>query len=101
MDKESKAYKCGRYNEFFEAADSAMLACEDTVAYERDLRVLEEMNAGALYAAEVAREEGREEGREARTNEIVRLLYTSGMPSEKIADALCIPLHEIERILDI
>lgn len=71
MDKESKAYKCRAYDEVFEAADSNMLACEDTVAYERDLRKLEEMNAGALYAAEVAREEGREKGREEERADII------------------------------
>lgn len=117
MNTESKNNKCPKNDVWFGATEEELRSGEidDWAIYQRDLRKLERMNAGILYAAEVAREEGRAEGhaegraegrlegrlevREEVKDIIIRQLYAGAISCEKIADALCIPLQEIERIL--
>lgn len=123
MDTNSEAYKCGRYEGLFNAADTTLMTDEDYYAYERDLRKLEDMNAGVLYAAQLAREEGeaagelrgeargeakgeakgRAEGeaigRDKERAEIIRSFYAAGISSEKIAETLAMPLDEVNKIL--
>lgn len=76
MDKESKAYLSGEFNEFFLESEVGSLAKEDFVEYRKsnlkywedqaivDYATHKSMEEGREIGLELGRKEGREEGRE-------------------------------------
>ena len=58
LDKDSKPYKTGEYEEMFRASEIASMAAEDIVEYRNSIMIEMERQS----ALEFAKEEGREEG---------------------------------------
>lgn len=59
LNKESKPYKSGEYQDMFDASEIASMAAEDVVAYRNSIMIEMERQS----ALEFAKEEGREEGK--------------------------------------
>lgn len=78
MDKNSKPYTDGGYNEFFEAAATSSMAAEDTVLYSQSLSRLRSYQAGLDYRFEEGRAEGRAEGRISGFEEMARKMRDEG-----------------------
>ena len=71
LDKESKPYKSGEYEDLFKASEIASMAKEDIVEYRNS--ILMEMDRQS--AIDFAKEEGREEGK----MEVARQMKIRGM----------------------
>lgn len=69
LDKNSDAYRCKEYDDFFEAAETAQFAAEEAVAYSQSLQRLRSAERGLKYAQREYYTIGREEGREAGLKE--------------------------------
>ena len=126
LDKNSKPYKAGGYENMFDAAESRQIAAEDVVLYSQSLERLRSYQAGVDYAAEQSwasglekgRAEGRAEGRaqgrvegraegraegielgeERMSVRIARNLLKSGMSKEMVASATGLSLDRIESL---
>lgn len=64
LDKNSDAYKCNEYDEFFDAAETSQFVAEEAVAYSQSLQRLRSAERGLKYAQREYYTIGREEGRE-------------------------------------
>lgn len=95
MDKESKAYKSGEFDEMFEAAKLDSLAAEDMVAYSQSKRRYNDMQLAYKYSYSKGEAEGRAEERER----MIRILCNNGMSMELISKYLDMPLTDIEKII--
>lgn len=95
LNKESKPYKTGEYDEVFRASEIAAMAMEDVVAYKDS--VLREME----YQSEIdfAKEEAIEEGRKEEKIKLVKKFHLAGVADEIIAQAANLSLDEIRKIL--
>ncbi len=63
LDKKSKPYLTGEYDEMFNAAEIASMAAEDIVAYRASILQEMERESEIKYAKEEAKEEGKQEGK--------------------------------------
>ena len=89
LDKNSKPYKAGGYENLFDAAESRKIASEDVVLYSQSLERLRSYQAGVDYAAEQSWASGLEKGRN---------LLKSGMSKEMVASATGLSLDRIESL---
>lgn len=64
MDKNSRPYLEGGYEDLFNAAESELFAAEDVVLYSNSLSRMRAMKSGFDFQYKTGREEGREEGRQ-------------------------------------
>ncbi|MDE6697770.1 MAG: Rpn family recombination-promoting nuclease/putative transposase [Muribaculaceae bacterium] len=80
LDKESKPYKTGDYDEMFEASEIASMAAEDIVAYRNSIMLEMEHQSELEFAKVEGREEGREEGRIEERMEVAKKMKKSKMP---------------------
>lgn len=96
MDKESKAYKSGEFDEMFEAAEIGSLAAEDMVAYSASKRRYDDMQLAYEYSYSKGEAEGEAKGR----NNTIRLLHSNGMSVELISKYLDLPKDDIEKLLE-
>lgn len=79
MDKKSKPYETGEYNEFFEASDCGNLVNEEWVAYSDSYyKMLDNMEA-LEYSKKEARAEGRAEGIEEGRILTIRQMLDAGI----------------------
>lgn len=76
LNKESKPYKSGEYEDLFNASEIASMAAEDIVAYRNSIMIEMERQS----ALEFAKEEGKEEGIEVGKMEVAREMKKKGMP---------------------
>lgn len=92
LDKESKPYKSGEYEDLFNASEIASMAAEDIVAYrssimmemERQSELEFKKEEGIKIGEEQGRKEGRKEGMEAAKLDIARQMKRRGMPTSDI-----------------
>ena len=106
LDKNSKPYKAGGYENLFDAAESRKIASEDVVLYSQSLERLRSYQAGVDYAAEQSwasglekgRAEGIELGEERMSVRIARNLLKSGLSKEMVASATGLSLDRIESL---
>ena len=110
LDKNSKPYKAGGYENLFDAAESRKIASEDVVLYSQSLERLRSYQAGVDYAAEQSwasglekgraegRAEGIELGEERMSVRIARNLLKSGMSKEMVASATGLSIDRIEQL---
>lgn len=88
MDKESKAYKSGEFEDMFREAEIDGMVAEDVVAYGDSVQKYYDNLAAVNYASrssyEKGKEEGREEGREEGLVLSARRLLEAGMSKEFI-----------------
>lgn len=63
LNKNSKPYKTGEYDELFKASEMASMSMEDIVEYRNSIMAEMERESELEYAKEEGREEGRVEGR--------------------------------------
>ncbi|MDE6537387.1 MAG: Rpn family recombination-promoting nuclease/putative transposase [Muribaculaceae bacterium] len=94
MDKNSKPYLQGGYEEMFDSAESSNVVGEEAVAYSRSLAALREVQAGLDYRFEEGRAEGRAEGREM----IARKLKKEGVDLEFIAMVTDLPIDKVREL---
>ena len=99
MDNESKAYKCGEYDEFFEAADSLHLLAEEAAVYASSLYHLEDVEASVNFAKIAAREEGREEGRMMEKRDMAVKLLNLNLPIDMVVSATGLSVEEINKLM--
>lgn len=87
LNKESKPYISGEYEDIFNASEIASMAAEDIVAYRSSIMIEMERQSALEFAKEEGKEEGREEGRaegreegiEAGKMEVAREMKKKGM----------------------
>ena len=75
LNKESKPYMSGEYDDMFNASEIASMAAEDIVAYRSSIMIEMERQS----ALEFAKEEGKEEGIEVGKMEVAREMKKKGM----------------------
>lgn len=98
MDKESKAYKSGEFNEFFEESEIDNLVKEDYVAYSQsNLRYWEDQ-AAVDFASRKSKNEGFVEGMEKEKRSIALNLKSAGIDLRTISAATGLPIAEIEAL---
>ena len=114
MDKESKPYKEGGYEELFDSAESAHVVGEDVVLYSQSLAHLREVQSGLDFRYEQGKEEGRkegrmegreegrmegrEEGREEEKDSTAKILIMMGQDDDFIERVTGLPLEKIRYI---
>ena len=110
MDKESKPYITGEYDEFFEAAETQQLVAEEAVCYsESRQRLIDEERdrlADRWYWRDRWREEwlaegkaeGRAEGREKERRKMAKALLDMEMPLEQISKVTELTLEELKKL---
>ena len=79
LNKESKPYKSGEYEDMFNASEIASMAAEDIVAYRNSILIEMERQSALEFAKEEGKEEGREEGIEFGKMEVAREMKKKGM----------------------
>lgn len=114
MDKNSKPYRDGGYDELFEAAESNLLAGEEVVLYSQSLARMQAIRSGMEYRYEEGRAEGIVEGRaegivegraegivEGRAEEkimIARKMISGGMAPALVASFTGLSLEKISAL---
>lgn len=106
MDKESKAYKSGEFDDMFNEAELENMAAEDVVAYsesklryEDDLAALEyRYDQGKEEGMKEGMKEGRMEGKDEAFRMTARKLLEAGMDPNFINQITGIPIPEILRL---
>lgn len=114
MDKESKPYITGEYDEFFEAAETQQLVAEEAVCYsESRQRLIDEERdrlADRWYWRDRWREEwlaegkaegkaeGRAEGREKERRKMAKALLDMEMPLEQISKVTELTVEELKKL---
>lgn len=97
MDKKSKAYESGEFDEMFRASEIGNLVEEEATAYSQSRLKLEEMIEAVNYASSESfkegKEEGREEGREEGLLTAARNMYSKGYSLEEIHSITGITLN--------
>lgn len=100
MDKESKAYKSGEFDDMFKESEIGRMAAEDVVAYSASRVKQRDMQAAITYAADQAAEaaaarasmesyekgweKGMEKGMRMKAQSMARDLKAMGLPIEEI-----------------
>ncbi|MDE6754916.1 MAG: Rpn family recombination-promoting nuclease/putative transposase [Muribaculaceae bacterium] len=83
LNKESKPYKCGKYDDMFKASEIASMAAEDIVAYRNSIMIEMERESALEFAKEEGMEKGMEKGiklgREEGREEVARKMKENGM----------------------
>lgn len=112
MDKRSKAYKSGEYDEMFREAEISSMVAEDVVAYSDSVQKYYDDMAALEYATRAAQKKGLEMGMEEGRaqgmaqgmaqgkEEIIRTLFANGMKPDLISDFTNIPPDKIMEILN-
>lgn len=92
LNKQSKPYKTGDYDEMFRASEIASMAMEDVVAYRNSIMIEMERQSALEFAKEEGREEGREEGILCVAREMKKkgmgvgeIMLFTGLTEQKIA----------------
>lgn len=106
MDKESKPYITGEYDEFFEAAETQQLVAEEAVCYsESRQRLIDEERdrlADRWYWRDRWREEwlaeGKAEGREKERRKMAKALLDMEMPLEQISKVTGMTVEELRKL---
>lgn len=106
MDKESKAYLSGEFNEFFLESEVGSLAKEDFVEYRKSNLKYWEDQAIVDYATHKSMEEGREIGLELGRKEgkneekiaIAKNMLDMGMALELISKATGMSVEELRNL---
>ena len=123
MDKESKPYTMGEYNEFFEAAETGQLAAEDVVCYSeskqrlideeldrisdrwywrdrwREEAIAEGKAEGMAQGIAEGMAQGIAEGRTAERIKMAKALVEMQMPLEQISKVTELTVEELRRLL--
>lgn len=86
MDKNSKAYTEGGFEEFFEAADSGNVVGEEFVTYSRSLAAMREVQAGLDYRYDQGVEKGKEIGIAEGREDVARKMKAAGIDIDFIAN---------------
>lgn len=94
MDKESKPYKEGGYEELFDSAESANVVGEDVVLYSKSLAHLREVQSGLDFRYE----QGKEEGREVEKESTAKILIMMGQDDDFIERVTGLSLEKIRFI---
>ncbi|MDE5806878.1 MAG: Rpn family recombination-promoting nuclease/putative transposase, partial [Muribaculaceae bacterium] len=94
MDKNSKAYRDGRYRDLFDSAESIHISAEDVVTYSQSLAHLREYQSGLDYRYE----KGREEGIAYEKENMARKMKAAGIDINFISLITEIPLDRIREI---
>lgn len=117
MDKESKAYKSGQFDEFFrEAENSSIMADEDVITYSQSYLKYEDTLAAIDYAAKENYDRGYKAGYIAGITEklneeincgsengiygIIRTMIQNGLDSESISKYTGIPTQILDKIFN-
>lgn len=110
MDKKSKAYMSGEYDDMFNAAEIGSMAHDEVVAYRQSKRAYEDMKLyreggyadGEEYGIQKGRAEGREEGRAEGREEAMEFvaanLIKSGFPDNVILDTTGLSAERLAEI---
>lgn len=85
LNKESKPYTEGGYEDIFNASEISSMAKEDLVAYRSSIMIEEERQSEMEFVREEAREEGREKGIEEGIEKVAREMKKSGMSVRDIS----------------
>lgn len=107
LDKNSKPYTEGGYQEYFEAAESVNLAADDVVLYSQSVSRLRAVEAGLEYRYKegfFAGEErgiaiGEERGRKEEKEKMILTMASIGLDMDKIAKVSDLSQAEVEAIL--
>lgn len=103
MDKESKAYLSGEFDEFFEASDLGHMAAEDIVTYGESKRKLKDLQLSLDWAIKEGLAQGLEQGLEkGRAEERavgIRIMYEMGVPVKVIAEKYGMPESSVLKTL--
>ena len=86
MDKNSKAYTEGGFEEFFEAADSGNVVGEEFVTYSRSLAAMREVQAGLDYRYDQGVEKGKEIGIAEGREDVARKMKAAGIDIDFISN---------------
>ena len=98
MTRDSKPYKSGLYEDFFDAASTQMLSAEEAVAYS-DSYYKELENQSAVRLAErKAMERGMEKGWDNAMIAIAKKMLMSGMPLDQISAMTGIPFETLQNL---
>lgn len=92
MDKESKAYKSGEFDEMFNASEIGGLVEEEATAYSKSRLKLEEMIEAVNYASKESfekgiaegMEKGLEQGRQEEKLALAKIMLSSGYSADEI-----------------
>lgn len=102
MDKNSKPYIDGEFDEFFKAAESKNMAAEDVVLYSQSLSRLRSYQAGLDYRFEEGMEKGiyigEERGRKATLEEIARMMKADGTDIVYISKLTGLSIEQIQSL---
>ena len=89
MTRNSKPYRTGDYDDFFDAASTTQLTNEEAVAYSRSYLKEMENQSAVRFAAARSREEGeikgREEGREEEKRRNIEAARKAGLSEDMIS----------------
>ncbi len=85
MTRESKPYKTGEYDDFFEASEVNRLEEAEAVAYSQSYFKELENQSAVRFAASRNREEGRAEGRSFEREKNIEAARKAGLSEEMIA----------------
>lgn len=99
MDKNSKAYKSGEYEDMFDASEISSMAAEDIVTYSQSQRKLEELQLSYDYAREEGFVEGMEKGHEEERVTSIKIMASMGVELERIANVYNVSLDYIKNII--
>lgn len=106
MDKQSKAYRSGKFDEMFREAEINNLVAEDAVLYSQSRLRLQEMAYAVDYASNESfekgkmegikkgREEGIKKGREEERMSVARNMQAKGYSLEEIRSITGISLDQ-------
>ena len=94
LNKNSKPYKTGDYDEMFKASEMSSMAAEDIVEYRNS--IIKEMERESEL--EFAKEEGREEGRLVERYEMARKMKKNGVPLGDILLYTGLPEEEVRKL---
>lgn len=103
MDKESKAYKSGEFDDMFEAAKLGNLAAEEMVAYRESKQRYNDMKLYYQYSFAKGEQEGYnsgfEKGIENERINSIRMMASLGIPPTVIAENYGMPLDHVLGII--
>lgn len=102
MDKNSKAYKSGKYDDFFDAAELNNLVAEDFVAYSQSYAKMEETERAMEYAVAESYAQGESvgfsKGESVGFRKTAIKLKQMGLSNDKISEATGLSVDEINRL---
>ena len=98
MDKNSKAYQSGEYDDFFKAAELNNLVEEDFVAYSQSYAKMEETERAMQFAVSESYSNGFSKGESVGIRKTAINLKKMGLSSDEISQATGLSLEEIEAL---